>query len=38
MDFMESSNLSLRTSSKNLLKVFINLKLCVFNKYTEEKI
>ena len=38
MDFMESSNLSLRTSSKNLLKVFINLKLCVFNKYSEEKI
>ena len=34
---MESSNLNLRASSKKLLKEFINLKLCIFDKYNQEK-
>ena len=37
MDFMESSNLNLRISSKNLLKEFMNLKLFVFEKYNVDK-
>ena len=37
IDFMESSNLNLRASSKKLLKEFINLKLCIFDKYNQEK-
>ena len=37
IDFMETSNLNLRASSKKLLKQFINLKLCIFDKFNPEK-